>query len=95
LLRSDSSVWLAWPKLAKQAKAGGARRVRTADLVIANDALYQLSFGPYVNRVDAVETAAIGAIYSPRECQVKNAETSDFRDTLPELPLFEGGGTDI
>src|SRR6202051_2310849 len=34
------------PKLAKQAKAGGARRDRTADLVIANDALSQLSYGP-------------------------------------------------
>jgi hypothetical protein len=39
-------VWLAEPKLAKPAKAGGARRDRTADLVIANDALSQLSYGP-------------------------------------------------
>ncbi len=30
----------------KRAKAGGARRDRTADLVIANDALSQLSYGP-------------------------------------------------
>jgi hypothetical protein len=37
---------LAEPKLAKPAKAGGARRDRTADLVIANDALSQLSYGP-------------------------------------------------
>ena len=39
-------VGLAEPKLAKPAKAGGARRDRTADLVIANDALSQLSYGP-------------------------------------------------
>jgi hypothetical protein len=39
-------MWLAQPKLAKPAKAGGARRDRTADLVIANDALSQLSYGP-------------------------------------------------
>ncbi len=29
-----------------QKKDGGARRDRTADLVIANDALSQLSYGP-------------------------------------------------
>src|SRR5258707_3074542 len=34
------------PKQAQPAKAGGARRDRTADLVIANDALSQLSYGP-------------------------------------------------
>ena len=34
------------PKLATRAKAGGARRDRTADLIIANDALSQLSYGP-------------------------------------------------
>ena len=37
---------LAQPKRAQPAKAGGARRDRTADLVIANDALSQLSYGP-------------------------------------------------
>jgi hypothetical protein len=38
---------LAGPKQAQPAKAGGARRDRTADLVIANDALSQLSYGPF------------------------------------------------
>jgi|TARA_B100000927_G_scaffold240244_1_gene201495 hypothetical protein len=28
-------------------KDGGAERDRTADLVIANDALFQLSYGPF------------------------------------------------
>ena len=37
---------LAEPKQAQPAKAGGARRDRTADRVIANDALSQLSYGP-------------------------------------------------
>jgi hypothetical protein len=39
---------LAGLKQAQPAKAGGARRDRTADLVIANDALSQLSYGPIV-----------------------------------------------
>src|ERR1700740_3684105 len=39
-------IGLAEPRLAKPAKAGGARRDRTADLIIANDALSQLSYGP-------------------------------------------------
>ena len=39
-------MWLAEPELAKPAKAGGAREDRTPDLVIANDALSQLSYGP-------------------------------------------------
>src|SRR6266852_4157390 len=36
--------WLAEPKLAKPAKAGGARRDRTADLLHAMQALSQLSY---------------------------------------------------
>jgi hypothetical protein len=37
---------LCQPKPEGRAKAGGARRDRTADLIIANDALSQLSYGP-------------------------------------------------
>jgi hypothetical protein len=47
-----ATIGLAEPKLAEPAKAGGARRDRTADLVIANDALSQLSYGPFRDRVD-------------------------------------------
>ena len=36
----------AQPKLAKRAKAGGARRDRTDDLVLVKHALSQLSYGP-------------------------------------------------
>jgi hypothetical protein len=42
-----ATIGLAEPKQAQPAKAGGARRDRTADLVIANDALSQLSYGPF------------------------------------------------
>ena len=51
--------------------AGGARRDRTADLVIANDALSQLSYGP-VATASNLEAVTIGAIYSPPQGQVKN-----------------------
>jgi hypothetical protein len=37
---------LAEPKLAERAKAGGARRDRTDDLLLAKQALSQLSYGP-------------------------------------------------
>src|SRR5712671_4191855 len=44
-LRPSGSC-VAAPRVARRAKRGGARRDRTADLVIANDALSQLSYGP-------------------------------------------------
>jgi YggT family protein len=43
---------VAAPREARRAKRGGARRDRTADLVIANDALSQLSYGPLRDRLD-------------------------------------------
>src|SRR6266852_5832527 len=61
------------PRVARRAKRGGARRDRTADLVIANDALSQLSYGP-VAAAPRTERGrpTIGAIYSPPQGQVKN-----------------------
>jgi hypothetical protein len=44
---------------------GGARRDRTADLVIANDALSQLSYGPAKsngNAAVAIKCKRVGAI---------------------------------
>src|SRR4051794_7549061 len=38
--------WLAEPKPREAAKAGGARRDRTDDLLLAKQALSQLSYGP-------------------------------------------------
>ena len=47
-LRRDSLRYdrFAEPKLAQPAKAGGARRDRTDDLMLAKHALSQLSYGP-------------------------------------------------
>src|SRR5262245_27173921 len=49
-LRYEGLTGLAQPKLAKRAKAGGARRDRTADLLHAMQALSQLSYGPLTVR---------------------------------------------
>src|SRR5438552_19109725 len=54
-LRYEGLPGLAQPKLAKRAKAGGARRDRTADLLHAMQALSQLSYGPL--RIAAPESA--------------------------------------
>ena len=35
-----------WPATSERSESSGPRRDRTAGLVIANDALYQLSYGP-------------------------------------------------
>ena len=45
--RNEGKFWLACrPKLAKRAEVGGAEGDRTPDLLIANEALSQLSYGP-------------------------------------------------
>ena len=41
-----ATIRLAQPKQAQPAKAGGARRDRTDDLMLAKHALSQLSYGP-------------------------------------------------
>jgi hypothetical protein len=79
----------------KRAKVGGARRDRTADLVIANDALSQLSYGPKSLRQNAKKPSAIAAIYNPRQGQVKNGEIVAFPAVCRELALFGSQGTDI
>src|SRR6186997_3455421 len=87
--RYDRLSGLAQPKLAKRAKAGGARRDRTADLVIANDALSQLSYGPVATAPKAGRQSA------PFTCRdhaksrtVKSLNSAPF---CRELPLFAGG----
>jgi YggT family protein len=92
LLRVRQVSGLAEPKLAKRAKAGGARRDRTADLVIANDALSQLSYGPSATVPGYRVRSAVGAIYSPRQGQVKNAEFVGVRIVRPgSFPCLAGG----
>src|ERR1700712_568133 len=49
---------LAEPQLAKPAKAGGARRDRTADLLHAMQALSQLSYGPVTCRAPQISWRA-------------------------------------
>ena len=43
---ASTTSWLAKPKQAKPTEAGGARRNRTDDLMLAKHALSQLSYGP-------------------------------------------------
>ena len=45
-------VWLRQPKRRLAAKVGGARRDRTDDLLLAKQALSQLSYGPAPDRSD-------------------------------------------
>src|SRR6266851_2641795 len=90
-LRYDGLSGLAQPKLAKRAKAGGARRDRTADLVIANDALSQLSYGP-VATASTLTTAADSRRHlqsAPRSSQERRKRR--FSGICPELPLFARG----
>ena len=51
-MAASAMSWLAKPKQAKPAEAGGARRNRTDDLMLAKHALSQLSYGP-VSRNEA------------------------------------------
>ena len=95
--------WLAQPKLAKRAKAGGARRDRTADLVIANDALSQLSYGPSAaasakrggGQWAPFKSAAPSSQGKARRKANQNHENRGLSGDSPGLPLFGWGGTDI
>jgi YggT family protein len=50
---------------------------------------------PHRDRVEVRRRPAIGAIYNPRQGQVKNGEIAVFERFCQELPLFARGGTDI
>jgi YggT family protein len=77
---------VAAPREAQRAKRGGARRDRTADLVIANDALSQLSYGPIQLAVKSFETASNpGHLQSaPRPSQERRNRC--FAGNFPCLP---------
>src|ERR671930_2387273 len=79
---SSFGLLAAAPRVARRAKRGGARRDRTADLVIANDALSQLSYGPIGTASDHPKQPTIGAIYSPPQGQVKNGARNLKRPIL-------------
>ena len=90
--RYETHPGLAQPKLAKRAKAGGARRDRTADLVIANDALSQLSYGPIQPAVEKPRNRRQSASFTGRAKAKSRTAKSLF---CRELPLFAPDGTDI
>src|SRR5437879_3139876 len=86
---------LAQPKQAQPAKAGGARRDRTADLVIANDALSQLSYGPVATASGGPEATDnrrhLQSGPRPSQERCKKSETADFGVILPGTSLVCGG----
>src|SRR4030081_1645789 len=82
---------VAAPRVARRAKRGGARRDRTADLVIANDALSQLSYGPIATAPTLTTTADNRRHLqsAPRPSQERRKRR--FGGICPELPLFARG----
>jgi hypothetical protein len=72
-LRVYALGWLAEPQLAQRAKAGGARRSRTADLLNAIQALSQLSYGPFRDQISGVSNQEYG-----------NQEAASDNATIPD-----------
>src|SRR5471030_228168 len=78
-LRSSGSC-VAAPRVARRAKRGGARRDRTADLVIANDALSQLSYGPFRDRLMKNDGGQQSAPFTVRaKVKSRTAKSGFFR----------------
>src|SRR3979411_3251979 len=79
------------PRVARRAKRGGARRDRTADLVIANDALSQLSYGPIATAFNVTADNRRHLQSAPRSSQERR--TRCFPRHLPGTSLVWAGGT--
>src|SRR3954465_6989762 len=75
---------------ARRAKRGGARRDRTADLVIANDALSQLSYGPFCRPLWSMRPTT-GRHLSPRQGQVKDGCNPVLAIPAPTSLVWTGG----
>src|SRR6267154_2333778 len=88
-----SGLCVAAPRVAKQAKAGGARRDRTADLVIANDALSQLSYGPIATAFNVTADNRRHLQSAPRSSQERRNRC--FPRHLPGTYLVWAGGEPI
>src|SRR6059058_2765667 len=90
-----SGSGVAAPREARRAKRGGARRDRTADLVIANDALSQLSYGPVATASGGPEATDnrrhLQSGPRPSQERCKKSETADFGVILPGTSLVCGG----
>src|SRR4030081_1039964 len=83
---------VAAPRVARRAKAGGARRDRTADLVIANDALSQLSYGPIAADANLNDGGQQSAPFTIRAKAKSRTRNSRFPRQLPGTSLVCQGG---
>src|SRR6266852_6369944 len=81
---------VAAPRVARRAKRGGARRDRTADLVIANDALSQLSYGPIATAFNVTADNRRHLQSAPRPSQERRNRC--FPRHLPGTSLVWEGG---
>ncbi len=63
-IRPTRSAW-APPSVAPRAKDGGADRIQTGDLLVANEALYQLSYCPILGRADLGPCARASKSFFP------------------------------
>src|SRR5438309_1264805 len=81
-----ASIRLAQPKLAQPAKAGGARRDRTDDLMLAKHALSQLSYGP----VPEDECFLSRAPCSPAFAKPRRSSLRSRGPAEPKLQSSEG-----
>src|SRR6266567_9442838 len=87
-----SGSGVAAPRVAQRAKRGGARRDRTADLVIANDALSQLSYGPLLDRLDVSDGGQQSAPFTIRAKVKSRTAKSPFPRHWPGTSLVCQGG---
>src|SRR5438874_7441381 len=81
-----ATMGLAEPKLAQPAKAGGARRDRTDDLMLAKHALSQLSYGP----VPEDECFLSRAPCSPAFAKPRRSSLRSRGPAEPKLQSSEG-----
>ena len=83
------------PRVARRAKPGGARRDRTADLVIANDALSQLSYGPIAAARSELRRPTMAPFTVRAKVKSRTVKSPFSALFCRELPLFARGETDI
>ena len=74
-------------RVAALGSVGGARRDRTADLVIANDALSQLSYGPLIGRACDGGGGQERPFTIPIMAKSRTAESAVFTGFGPETSL--------
>lgn len=65
----------------------GPDRIRTGDLIIANDALYQLSYGPETRELSSNNKKCARGIKKPRLCGVIQDSQEDAYCTHDNIPM--------